>query len=658
MFWNISASGQVVFLALGYIASAVCLILAGWRLRHIFRGRGRLAFSDLPARLRRLAEDGLAQTKLRRKAFAAHYHAPLAISILLLFVGTTLVAIEYHFGLSFLRGNFYLVFEAVLDLMGVFLVLGAAVALMRPKILGHPKTRDPLGDQGLLVLLLVLGLSAFPVEGLRLAVTQPDHASWSFVGNTFAQAITFSGLADDTMRIAHGTTWWAHSIIALGFVAVAPLTRLFHVVSAPLNIFFQPVRPRGALSTPFDMVNTPERTLAADPGLRIGPGRVGEFSRVGLLSVDACTECGRCHEVCPAQATGKPLSPMDVVLKLQGALHSRDPTSSDLVEAGIFSSEELASCTTCGACVEECPVHIDQVALLVDLRRGQVDAGVLDSGHKTALARTAAQGNPWGISASERELWLRGQGIEIAQPDQTYDILYWLGCAASFDARARDIAVAMFEILRAAGMTFAVLGNRECCTGDFARRAGDEGLFQRHVAANLDALAQVAAPRILTHCPHCFNSFRNEYPEFGALPPVIHHTQLIEELIGSGKLIPKSARSQRIVFHDPCYLGRYNTVVDAPRNVLDAVPNVAVSDTERSGAQSFCCGAGGAHMWRTQEGGSARIGATRLAQLTETGADRIATGCPFCLAMLEEAAQNSGDSTDIKDIAEIVRDSL
>jgi len=437
MFWNISTPGQIVFLTLGYGVSILCAVLAGWRLRHVFRGREGLSFSALPARFRRLAADGVALTKLRRKSSAGRYHAPMALSILLLFIGTCLVGIEYHFGLSFLRGNFYLVFEAVLDLMGVALIVAVVLALARPTILGRPKTRDPLGDQGLLWLLLVLAVTAFPVEGLRLAVSQPDHAAWSFVGFLIAETIAFTGAGNDTLRGAHGVAWWTHSLAALGFVAVAPLTRLFHVVSAPLNIFFQPVRPRGALSTPFDIVNTPERVVAADPSLRIGPSVIGEFSRTTLLAGDACTECGRCHEACPAQATGKPLSPMDVVLKLQGALHARTGSPSDLVESGVYSLEELASCTTCGACVEECPVDIDQVAMLVDLRRGQVDAGVLDGGHKTALTRTAAEGNPWGMSSGGREIWLKGQGIEIAQEGRTYDILYWLGCAASFDARAQ-----------------------------------------------------------------------------------------------------------------------------------------------------------------------------------------------------------------------------
>jgi Fe-S oxidoreductase len=262
------------------------------------------------------------------------------------------------------------------------------------------------------------------------------------------------------------------------------------------------------------------------------------------------------------------------------------------------------------------------------------------------------------VSPGEREIWLKGQGVETAEAGNSYDILYWLGCAASFDPRMRDVAKAMFEILRAAGISFAVLGNREYCTGDFARRAGDEGLFQRHVAANLNALAEVTAPRVLTHCAHCFNSFKNEYPDFGEMPPVIHHTQLIQELVGSGRLKTARAHEQKVVFHDPCYLGRYNDVVDAPRNVLRSVPGVVLAETDQSKKQSFCCGAGGAHMWRTQEGGTVRIGATRLTQLAETSATRVVTGCPFCMAMLEEAAQNGGGAVEVGDISEIVRDSL
>jgi len=391
--------------------------------------------------------------------------------------------------------------------------------------------------------------------------------------------------------------------------------------------------------------------------VRIGPSFIDEFSRTSLLSTEACTECARCHDVCPAHATGKPLSPMGVVLKLRDALHMKtEPTA--LVSHDRVSLEEIASCTTCGACVETCPVDIDQVDLLVDLRRGQVDQSILDSGHQNALTRTSEHGNPWGMSAEQREIWLQGRSVELVREGETYDIVYWIGCAASFDPRMREIAKAMFEILRTAGLRFAVLGDRECCSGDFARRAGDEGLFQRLVAKNLGTFADVSATRILTHCPHCFNSFKNEYPEFGPLPSVIHHTQLIESLLQEGKLTPSREHGQRVVFHDPCYLGRYNGVFDAPRTALRSVRGLELVETDQAKARSFCCGAGGAHMWRTNEGGSARIGATRLAQLTKTGATQVATGCPFCMAMLEEAAQDQAGAPTIRDIAEIVRDSL
>ena len=305
----------------------------------------------------------------------------------------------------------------------------------------------------------------------------------TLVGFGIARVLGASAVDAHAMREAHLYSWWVHSLFAL-----APLTRLFHLVSALLNMLLQPVRARGALSTPFDIVSNPEQSVAADPTLRIGPSFINEFSRTSLLSVEACTECARCHDVCPAHATGKPLSPMNIVLQLRDALHVKgEPTA--LIASDWISTEEIASCMTCNACVEACPVDIDQVGLLVDLRCGQIEQGQLDGGHQNALTRTSEHGNPWGMSAEQREVWLQGQGVDLVRADETYDILYWIGCAASFDPRMREIAKAMFEILRAAGLHFAVLGNRECCTGDFARRAGDEGMFQQLVFR--DTLSQL-----------------------------------------------------------------------------------------------------------------------------------------------------------------------
>jgi Fe-S oxidoreductase len=658
MFWNVPADGRTLFLVLGYAVCVVSVLLAARRLRAVFRGRDRLLFSALPQRLKRLTIDAIGQAGLRKKHSAARYHDLLVIGLLLLVGGTCLVGIEYHFDVPILRGRFYLIYEAVLDLMGLLFIAGVLLAMRRPEILDRPPTRDPLGDRGLLLLLLVIAVSAFAVEGLRLAATQPDYAAWSFAGFGIAKLIGYADLDIDTLRNAHLVWWWGHSLLALGFIAIAPLTRMFHVLSAPLNIFFQPLRPRGALATPFDIVNNSEQTVAADPGVRLGPAVIEEFTRAALLATEACTECGRCHELCPAHATGKPLSPMGIVLKLRDALHSADEGRGNLVGEAPISTEELASCTTCGACVEACPVTIDQVGMVVELRRGRVDEGILDGGHRAALVRTREQGNPWGMSPEDREAWLEGQGVETVRDGETYDILYWLGCAASFDSRMREIAKAMFEILRAAGLSFGVLGKRECCSGDLARRAGDEGLFQRLVAKNLATFADLSATRILTHCPHCFNSFKNEYPDFGTLPPVIHHTQLIAALLDEGRLVTTRRYERKLVYHDPCYLGRYNDTVDAPRAALGSVAGLQLTEACQAKKQSRCCGAGGAHMWRTQEGGSARFGATRLIQLTETGATQVATACPFCMAMLEEASQGSAERLAIRDISEIIRDSL
>jgi Fe-S oxidoreductase len=302
-------------------------------------------------------------------------------------------------------------------------------------------------------------------------------------------------------------------------------------------------------------------------------------------------------------------------------------------------------------------VLIDQVGIIVELRRHLMDTGRLDSGHQTALQRTLRHGNPWGMSQESRGAWMANLGVEEAQEGTEYDYLYWIGCAAAFDTRLQHIARAVIDILQAGHVRFAVLGKHERCTGDYARRAGDEGLFQRLVQENLETFRRFRINTILTHCPHCFSTLKHEYPRFGPTPAVLHHSELIHQLLREGRLPLSRSLDHTLVFHDPCYLGRYNDILEEPRNVLYTLPGTTLVEAAHSYKKSFCCGAGGAHMWRRQEPGK-NMGATRLQGLLTTGASCIATACPFCLAMLEDAARPQDGEAQVKDIAEWVRETL
>jgi Fe-S oxidoreductase/nitrate reductase gamma subunit len=655
-FWNISDTGQSIFYLLGYASLFVCLLLIAIRMHRYLQGRKRSEVSALARRVGRLLVFGLGQRKVVRRPYIGITHSLIFAGMAILFVGTLLVAVDYDLEWHILRGYFYLGYELTLDTFGLLFMAGVLLALCRRRA----PTRLPLDtawqDRLLLLLFLAIGFTAFVVEGLRLAVTRPPYAPWSFVGYGLARLLAAAPLRVEQLRQFHLVFWWAHAVLACALIALIPVTKLFHLLSAPLYIFLRPLEARGALSTPFDAVNHPEEEVASDPAFHFGAGKIEAFSRLQLLSSDACTACRRCHEACPAMATDKPLSPMHVMLKLREALHKGGDGDGGLFER-TFTEEEIVSCTTCGACVEECPVLIDQVGVIVDLRRHLADTGRLEHGHQTALQRTRRHGNPWGMPQESRGAWLANLGVEEAQEGTEYEYLYWIGCAASFDARMQQIARAVIDILHASQVRFAVLGQHELCTGDYARRAGDEGLFQRLVRENLKTFHRFRFNRILTHCPHCFNTFKHEYPRFGHMPTVVHHSELIHNLLREGRLSLARPLDQTLVLHDPCYLGRYNDILEEPRQVLHALPDTTLIEAAYHRQRSFCCGAGGAHMWRQQESGK-KISAARLEGLLTTGTSCIATACPFCLAMLEDAAQPQSGEIQVKDIAEWVKETL
>jgi Fe-S oxidoreductase len=673
-YWNISPWAiAVMYLFLG--ASVLAMIAQFWARMRLWRvGRPEPRFDRLPLRFGRLIKYGVAQVKIAKQAYAGVMHLSIFWAMVVLFIGTTLATIDTDF-IEILTGNVYRVYELVLDGFSLVLTLGLGLAMARRWWRRPEKlTYSPRFSGGLAILFWIM-LTGLVVEGLRLAVQQPAWALWSPVGNLIGNGFRAAGLAETTLRNWHHGLWIVHfGLVGLFFITLPQDTLFLHLVTSPLNAFFSDLEcPRGAL-VPIEDIEEAEV---------LGVGELQEFTWKALLDGDACTECGRCQVACPAYLAGHPLNPKQLILDIRdhlwtagpGLLDGHEDSNISLI-GDVIQEETLWACTTCYGCVHECPVLIGHVDAIVDMRRHlTLLQGKPYGTLQQALVQVERTGNPWGQAPTDRFAWARslpeGLNVPLMAERRAVDILYWVGCAGSFDPKGQRTTQAMIKILKAAGVDFAVLGEEEFCNCEWARRAGNEYLFQLATERNLETFKQYSFNRVLTHCPHCFNTFKNEYPQFGGDLQVIHHSQFIAELIAGGRLRLRQGLDQRLTFHDSCYLGRYNDIFDAPRSALRSA-GVEIVEMARSREQGLCCGGGGAHAWfeledRDEPSTHKRPGAEfaqiqeiRLAEAMSHDVDAVAAACPFCMLMLGSAAQSKGvtEQIAIEDIAEFVAAAL
>ena len=491
----------------------------------------------------------------------------------------------------------------------------------------------------------------------------PVASSWAFASKAVASWLHPLGYGVNSTLEA--VFLLANIAVIMGFLVFVSYSKHLHIFMAPVNVAFSR-RPRalGALDkTPdMDMEHVTEDTV-------FGAGTVKDFTWKQMLDFATCTECGRCQSVCPAWTTGKPLSPKLVIMGLRENMFA----SADYLLSGegeperlvptVIDPDVLWSCTTCGSCVEQCPVDIEHVDAIIDMRRYEVlmesrfpsEAGLM-------LRNMENQGDPWGLGSSKRTDWLAALDFEVPvvadSIPEDVEYLYWVGCAGALDERARKQVESTARMLHRAGVNFAILGPNESCTGDPARRLGNEYLFQEMAKANVATLNGVGAKKIVASCPHCFNTIKNEYPSLGGDYEVIHHSELMGHLVASGRLVPGINYTGTVTYHDPCYLGRHNRIFDEPRNVLSAVPGVTQIEMERHRERGFCCGAGGARMWMEETIGK-RINMDRTEEALGTGADVVSTACPFCMIMLDDAVKASGrEDVAVLDISQVVERSL
>ena len=663
--WNVPDWARLVMYVSNAIGVAILLGRLYQRAQLWLKGQGGLPFDHFWQRVGRTLKYAGAQVRISRQRYAGIMHYSIFLAFVFLFIGTTLALLDYDvadliFNVRLLKGDFYLVFELVLDFFAVVGTIGLALAIGRRLFARPKKLTLSLSFDTMLVYFLSLFVVGLLIELLRLTATEPPWRTWSFAGYAISRGILALNLPLQTVVGLHRGLWVFHVLqVAVLYVVFLDLPTK-HIIYSPLNVFFSSFRAPGALA-PIDLEDDTREVF--------GVASIADFAPFQLLNGDACTECGRCQAVCPAYMAGTPLNPKQVILDIRAGLthyapdllgtHPENlpemPVTRDFVSEGA-----LWACTTCRACVYECPVLIEHVDAIVDMRRSLVLMdGDLPDLLGTAMTQAERSGSPWGNPRGSRMDWAQGLDVPLMSQKRKADVLYWVGCAGAYDPESQKTTRAMVRILQAAGIDFAVLGEEERCNCEWARRAGNEYLYQEATHSNIAVFDQYEFQTIITHCPHCFNTFRNEYPQFGGSYDVVHHSTYITRLIADGHLRLRKMADQMLTYHDSCYLGRYNEVYDDPRDALKAIQGVHVVEMARSRQNGLCCGGGGAQVWfETPQ--QTPVSEIRLEEAMGTGAHTVAAACPFCSIMLGSAAQSKGVTGEVavRDIAQIVAEAL
>ncbi len=598
------------------------------------------------------------QVRVLKKAYPAVMHKLIYIGVTIQVLGTIInilnMLLFFPWVITFPRGTAYFIYELVMDIAGVMILVGVIMAFFRRLVL-RPKTLESHWDDYFaLSLLALIPLLGYSMEATRLLATNPPWAAWSPIGNLVSRLFASMGLTPVGATQVHDVLFWVHAAVALLLVASIPFTKMRHLVNIPLHVIFRPLRKTGAL----------EKIENIDQAEILGVGKVSEFTSEQLLSFDACVNCGRCEEACPSNISGMEYSPRTLIQTLRKtmveSLETSKGKSTQELFAGAFSETYPWQCTTCGACILRCPAFVNPVDEIVDMRRYQaLTTGKVPKSVADALRNIERQSNPWGIPAQDRLNWSDGLELRQLAPGDETDVLYFVGCASAFDDRNKKVARSFVNLLNKAGVNFGVLGFDETCCGETARRMGNEYLFQVFAEQNLEVMSKIKFNRIVTQCPHCFNTLKNEYPQFGSSYKVMHYTEFLTELSLTKDIKPNgNGLKGQLAYHDSCYLGRYNQIYQAPRQLLqDAKVNPI--ELPRHGENSFCCGGGGGQMWLETDPNT-RINHRRLADALQVKADIVATACPYCLLMFDDAIRSKGlsEQVQVMDIAEVLERQL
>lgn len=654
VYWHIE---HVWIMYLLLVPTFVLFAYGIWRRYRLWSTLGKpVNRLDRPGeRVRRLLAFALGGLRLFRETVAGWMHALIFWSMGLLFLGTVVVAIHTDLRIPIMQGYFYLVFQKLtLNIAGLLLLVGSAIALVRRYVVKVPRLQpnrdglrgDPTDGVSLAALLLLMA-QGFALQAIRLAARPDPYAAWSPVG--YALSMLLRGVSPDGLIGAYQFVWWFHMVTTLSWIAWLPYGKMLHLITGPAAVYTANLEPP-ALST--------LTTIDFDTAERLGASALTDFTWKDLLDLDACTSCGRCQAVCPAYAAGRPLSPRNLILDLRD--HMSRGGDQQMV-GGVIREETLWACTTCRACMEECPVFVEHVPKIIEMRRHLVmEEASLPTTLADALRSLEDRSHPYKGANASRTDWCEGLDVPLAADvEGDIDVLYWVGCTAAFDPRGQKVARAFAQLLTAAGVKFAILGSEEACCGDPARRIGNEFLYDGIARQNIDVLNQYHPKRIVTACPHCLTALGSEYKQFGGDFTVLHHTQLLKELVDGGRLSPAGGRPGTVTYHDPCYLGRWGGEYEAPRELIGRSVESSV-EMERSRSKSFCCGAGGGGAFMEAKGETLRINQIRAAEAAATGAETLAVACPACMQMMEDGVKSLPDGTEmqVRDVAELLLEAM
>ncbi|HIJ86285.1 MAG TPA: 4Fe-4S dicluster domain-containing protein [Desulfuromonadales bacterium] len=653
IYWNIGHGVVIPMYILAFAAFGV-MGWGFWQRLPIWRqGKALNRFDRYDERVKRMLSEVFSQSKIFRVTEGGIFHSIFFWSFLVLFVGTMLVMVQADFltpvlQVNLLSGEFYKGFSLTLDIAGILAIVMLAGLFIRRFII-KPKGLEIVRDDYIVLqLLFAILITGFLIEGARMAATemQQNRALAAFSPGGLLAGQLFATMPVGSQLVAHRILWWLHFALVLGFFCAIPYTKLRHILTTSANAFLAPFEPKGAIAT----INMEDDTVE-----QFGAAAITDLTWKDLFDADACTSCKRCQDRCPAYATDKPLSPMKIVKQI-GELAEGNPTG-NLIET--VSQDALWSCTTCRACQDVCPANIEHVNKILEMRRNLtlMEGAFPGDEVKTAVNNIEVNGNPFGLAYAARGDWAEGLELTTMEQDSDVDVLYFVGCYASFDRRNQSVARNFITICNAAGIKVGILGKEEKCCGEPVRKLGNEYLYQMTAAENIELIKAYNVKKIVTTCPHCFNTLARDYKDLGLDVPVEHYSTYINTLLESDRL--KLTKSKfDFTYHDSCYLGRYMDIIDQPRAILNQAGG-SISEMDKNGYDSFCCSAGGGRIIAEEKLGS-KISEVRVKMATDTGAPLLVSNCPFCLTMFEDGIKTGGaeGQLQVRDLAEIVAERI